>query len=917
MKRKISILSLVFFVASLITPISAVNATEIINENSSINITESIDNSEEEITNGNKEDIKEDALNKEGISNEEITINKEETIQEEKVNDIQEIKTSLEEDEETVQPNSIIEDENLFDSKYNKNYINNTPIPQLYRASEDTSNEINEFLSPKEIIDNYEVLETKTNDEYEIALAYSDGSYYFVGSANNYEEAIQILENTPLPMSEDSIIPVIINRNGQVVYSTNAMAYILNTSNATVNIHTTSALNNAFTYVNQAYVSDIPLIETTSNAAKIQVSGYTGWVRSNFDNETLSDIRIVPMNQVTNPSYYISEGGILYHYISKDLTGNNGYKIAIGASPSYLSENTRYFSYDGNYFYNGSNIENGLNAVVNDLKCGNNNNAVNKNNPFYLYYQYLPMRTKTVYTAAQLDNYINAKTQSNSKLRGIGQALKDAEEKYGINALIILGVAINESGWGTSTIAQQKNNLFGIKAYDSNTSAADVFATPGDSVIEFAKNYMSKGYTNPADWRHFGGLLGNKSLGTNVKYASDPFWGEKAARYAFDVDLYLSGNNVKTLIDTNRYKIGMYTSSNEVKNSSGSTLYKIDNNHGWIGATFAFANNDIVYVNGQAKYQIYPERNTVVTDTTYDGSYDWNSKGYINTSGIKIISDGNNSTVIGTPAVVYSTHIQNVGWQSNKSNGQMAGTEGESLRLEGIKISLDNYPGASIKYSTHIQNVGWQDWKYNGEASGTEGKSLRLEGIKIEATGLPEGLEVQYRVHVQNVGWQEWKSSGEIAGTEGKSLRLEAIEIRIAEKTPKITYKTHVQNQGWQNFVSNGQMSGTEGKSLRLEGIVINATNLPSGAYIRYRTHIQDIGWQSWKTGGQVSGTEGQSKRLEAIQIELVGAPGYHVEYRTHVQNVGWQSWKRDGAISGTEGKSLRLEGIEIRIVKD
>ena len=58
MKRKISILSLVFFVASLITPISAVNATEIINENSSINITESIDNSEEEITNGNKEDIK-------------------------------------------------------------------------------------------------------------------------------------------------------------------------------------------------------------------------------------------------------------------------------------------------------------------------------------------------------------------------------------------------------------------------------------------------------------------------------------------------------------------------------------------------------------------------------------------------------------------------------------------------------------------------------------------------------------------------------------------------------------------------------------------------------------------------------------------------------------------------------------------
>lgn len=916
MKRRISILSLVFFIASLITPISNTNATEITNENSSITITEGIDNNEEKVINDYEGDRIEDTSNDEEKSSGEADVTEEETIQESSANDVQAVHNSNQEVEE-VQPNSISEEENLLNTKYDKIYVDNVPSPQLYESSNDSSEEINEFLSPKAIIDNYEVLETKTDYAYEIALAYGDGSYYFVGSANSYEEAMQILKNTSLPISEDSIIPVIINRNGQVVYSTNAMAYILNTSNATVNIYTTSTLSDAFTYVNQAYVSDIPLIETTSNAAKVQVSGYTGWVRSNLNNEGLSDIKIVPMNQVKNPSYYIVESGILYHFISSDLTGGGGYKIAIGAAPSYLSENTRYFSYDGNYFYNGSNIESGLNAVVNDLKCGNNNNAVNKNNPFYLYYQYLPMRTKTVYTATQLDNYINAKTQSNSKLRGIGQALKDAEEKYGVNALIILGVAINESGWGTSTIAQQKNNLFGIKAYDSNTGAADVFATPGDSVIEFAKNYMSKGYTNPTDWRHFGGLLGNKGVGANVKYASDPFWGEKAARYAFDADLYLSGNKVSSLIDTNRYKIGMYTSSNEVKNSSGSTIYKVDNNYGWIGATFAFANNDVVYVNGQAMYQIYPERNTSVSDTSYNGDYNWDSKGYINTSGVKIISDGSNSTATGIPSVVYSTHIQNVGWQSNKNNGQTSGTEGKSLRLEGIRINLENYPGASIKYSTHIQNVGWQEWKYNGEMSGTEGKSLRLEGIKIEATGLPEGLEVQYRVHVQNVGWQEWKSSGEIAGTEGESLRLEAIEIRIAEKTPKISYKTHVQYDGWQDFVSNGEMSGTEGRSLRLEGIVIDTKNLPEGAYVKYRTHIQDVGWQSWKTGGQVSGTEGQSKRLEAIQIELVGAPGYHVEYRTHIQNQGWQSWKRDGAISGTEGKSLRLEGIEIRIVQD
>ena len=913
MKRKISILSLLFFITSLVTPVSSISATEVssisetevTNENSEIIITEDIDN--------NKEQVIEDTLESDELtSNEEDDTNEKEST----VNYVKEEQIPVLETEEIVSPNSLNEDEKLLNNKYNKNYINNLSSPKLYKSNE-TSEEINEFLNPKPVIHSYEVLDTKTNDKYEVALAYSDGSYYFVGSANTYEEAMQILENKQLTIAESNIIPVIINKNGQVIYSTNSMAYILNTSNATVNIYTTSSLSSAFTYVNQAYVSDIPLIESTNTAAKVQVSGYTGWIRNNFDDETLSDVRIVPMNQVKNPSYYISEEGILYHYISKDLTGTNGYKIAIGAAPSYLKENTRYFSYDGNYFYDGSNIETGLNAVVKDLREGNKNNSVNKNNPFYLYYQYLPLRTKTVYTADQLDKYIDAKTQSHSKLRGIGQALKDAEEKYGVNALLILGVAINESGWGTSSISQQKNNLFGIKAYDSNTGAADVFATPGDSVIEFAKNYMSKGYTNPSDWRHFGGLLGNKGVGANIKYASDPFWGEKAARYAFDVDLYLSNNKVNSLIDTNRYKIGMYTSNNVVKNSSGDTLYKVDNNHGWIGATFAFASNDVVNINGQSMYEIYPERNTSVSDTSYKGDYNWNSKGYINTSGIKIISDGSNTSPIGEQLVTYSTHVENIGWQGFVKNGEMSGTEGKALRLEAIKIKLENYPGASIRYSAHIQDIGWQDWKYNGEMAGTEGRALRLEAIKIEATGLPEGLEVQYRVHVENIGWQEWKSSGEIAGTSGQRLRIEGIQIRIGEKTPKISYKSHVQDIGWQDFVSDGKMSGTEGKALRLEGIIIDASDLPKGAYVRYRAHIQDIGWQEWKSSGEIAGTSGQAKRLEAIKIELVGAQGYHVEYRTHVENIGWQEWKRDGQTSGTEGKALRVEGIQIRIVKD
>ena len=36
-----------------------------------------------------------------------------------------------------------------------------------------------------------------------------------------------------------------------------------------------------------------------------------------------------------------------------------------------------------------------------------------------------------------------------------------------------------------------------------------------------------------------------------------------------------------------------------------------------------------------------------------------------------------------------------------------------------------------IKYQTHIEDIGWQNWKYNGELTGTESQSKRLEAIKL------------------------------------------------------------------------------------------------------------------------------------------------------------------------------------------
>lgn len=280
----------------------------------------------------------------------------------------------------------------------------------------------------------------------------------------------------------------------------------------------------------------------------------------------------------------------------------------------------------------------------------------------------------------------------------------------------------------------------------------------------------------------------------------------------------------------------------------------------------------------------------------------------------------------------YSSHVQNVGWQSYVKNGATSGTSGRALRLEGIKIKLTNAPySGSIEYRTHIQNIGWQAWKSNDALSGTSGRSLRLEAIQVRLTGdMANHYDVWYHVHAQDIGWMGWTKNGEASGTAGYGRRLEAIQILIRPKgsaapgstagpfTFPISYQTHVQNVGWQGLVSNGAMSGTTGQALRLEGIKINVASLPYGGTVQYRTHVQNIGWESgWRSSGQMSGTSGRALRLEAIQIRLTDelSNRYDVWYRTHVQNYGWTGWAKNGASCGSAGKAYRLEGIQIRLV--
>lgn len=248
-------------------------------------------------------------------------------------------------------------------------------------------------------------------------------------------------------------------------------------------------------------------------------------------------------------------------------------------------------------------------------------------------------------------------------------------------------------------------------------------------------------------------------------------------------------------------------------------------------------------------------------------------------------------------------------------------TESASRKLSG-----------DIVYSAHVQNIGWQKEVKNGSAAGTSGRSLRVEAVKIRLTGeLANYFDVRYRVHVQNIGDLGWtKAGGSEAGTTGASLRVESIDIELVKKgapsadsTPSAVpqasmgYRVHIQNIGDQGGRSWGAVAGTTGRSLRLENIRITApSNTGMTGGVEYRSHVQNIGWQDWVANGAESGTHGRSLRMEAVSIKLTGelSKYYNVYYRVHVQNLGWLGWAKNGQDAGTIGYSYRLEAIQIRL---
>ena len=230
----------------------------------------------------------------------------------------------------------------------------------------------------------------------------------------------------------------------------------------------------------------------------ITISGLSGYMKT-------EDLQALDASKDFIP-YYESDGHRFYHYVAQNAS------IPVAAHLSDMEVGKKYYSADGLHF-EGFKLE----------------------NPFL----FKDLTEATNYSVEDLDKVFSLLNINNSLLENKGATFKEAEEHYHINALYLLAhSAALESDWGRSKIAKDKNNFFGITAYDTTPYlSAKTFDDVDKGILGATKwikeNYIDRGRT----------FLGNKASGMNVEYASDPYWGEKIASVMMKINEKLGGKD--------------------------------------------------------------------------------------------------------------------------------------------------------------------------------------------------------------------------------------------------------------------------------------------------------------------------------------------------------------------------------------
>lgn len=157
--------------------------------------------------------------------------------------------------------------------------------------------------------------------------------------------------------------------------------------------------------------------------------------------------------------------------------------------------------------------------------------AVSRSFPRYSPYQF-DVTMPSAVTAFELEQVL-----ADTPLSGLGRSFIKAELAYGINAMFLAALAVHESHWGKSDLAQDKNNLYGFGAYDASPySSALTFATKHDCIMQVAR-FIREHYIEG----QFGN--GRNIADINRSYASDREWSQKVFMLMSQIDQSIQAND--------------------------------------------------------------------------------------------------------------------------------------------------------------------------------------------------------------------------------------------------------------------------------------------------------------------------------------------------------------------------------------
>lgn len=547
-------------------------------------------------------------------------------------------------------------------------------------------------------------------------------------------------------------------------------------------------------YTNGAYGGDAAYLGTSNGKVKFMLSGVVGEVAA-------SEVQVVDKSSIAVVSCYVVENGRLLHKIAQDIT-TPGWATTLdnGAAPSYLKSGTTYYGYDGHYFYTN------YATMLSDYQNNSRSKSVNPKNPYYNYYQYLPLRSKTNYSASALKSIINSQSQvtSSSKMYNLGSALVTQQNTYGVNALLMAGVAANESAWGTSNISQSKNNLFGLNAVDSSPgTSASTYANVEECVRQFAEYYMSRQYLNPSNWKYNGGFLGNKASGINVKYASDPYWGEKAANIIYRLEK--SGGNK----DYNTYTIGIKdtisTTHNNVNVRNGSStsstaLYK----------TGKASNYAVILQNKKAENGFYRIQSDGVLNSgrtalvSGNGKYSYDKMyAYISADYVTPVNQGND---VAAPAkTLQSIYL-------GKAPSKTVYTEGEKFDASGMKVLA--------KWSDGTETDVTAESTYPSNTLSTGTKSIK---ITYSYEGVTKSVEQKITVNVKTSVTSIAVSPKKIELNAGESYTFGAQVVGTGNLTKKVVWSIEGAQSTATKIDENGKLQVGEEESA--DKLIVKATS--------------------------------------------------------------------------------------------